>query len=373
MKDPNIAVVTSLTVAASIFWIVLRTILLRRIKFKKPFKDLPTPPDPHWLFGHLSLLRSFQNPRKGPKALLDHCNEYGQIGIWIGFKPVLFVTQAEDARTILNHEYIRQTPKILSKHATMFLGKNNIGQLQGQEWRLHRRAIHQSMTPSVLAESRQTMVDAVHTLVESIKNRMKETSSSLLEIDVEPLMKMITIDIFGMTALNIDLGCCKNLKPSPIANAFEFLLEELTKRIFEDPLSIPNRLYSLPTVRNRRHKQQRTLLRNFLSARIQDKKEKNDTKDNDLLSNLLAAHGNIDNTGRTSEQTLNDTLLALLFAGYDTTSITLTYALYLLARNPNVAKLCLEEITSLPLHAPVKELVYCRAVLYETLRLYPPG
>lgn len=35
-----------------------------------------------------------------------------------------------------------------------------------------------------------------------------------------------------------------------------------------------------------------------------------------------------------SDEALQDNLITLLFAGYDTTSITLTLAVYLLSRNP---------------------------------------
>ena len=43
-------------------------------------------------------------------------------------------------------------------------------------------------------------------------------------------MKMITIYIFGQAALSRDLGCCQNLKPSPIAEAFDYMGEVLSRR-----------------------------------------------------------------------------------------------------------------------------------------------
>ena len=69
-------------------------------------------------------------------------------------------------------------------------------------------------------------------------------------------------------------------------------------------------------------------------------------------------------------------MMSLLFAGYDTTSITLTYALYFLATEPQVEQYCLEEIEQVMNKCgslDPDKLIYCRGVINETLRLYPPG
>ncbi|KAL1768869.1 cytochrome P450 3A9 [Sigmodon hispidus] len=68
-----------------------------------------------------------------------------------------------------------------------------------------------------------------------------------------------------------------------------------------------------------------------------------------------------------------------IIAGYDTTSSTLAFALYLLATHPDVQKKLQEEIdAALPNKAPpnydkVMELEYLDMVLNEILRLYPVG
>jgi cytochrome P450 len=66
-------------------------------------------------------------------------------------------------------------------------------------------------------------------------------------------------------------------------------------------------------------------------------------------------------------------MMSLLFAGYDTTSITLTYALYLISQHALVESRCLDEINSLSSFDTLDDLGYCRGALYETLLLFPPG
>ncbi|XP_029968579.1 sterol 26-hydroxylase, mitochondrial [Salarias fasciatus] len=67
----------------------------------------------------------------------------------------------------------------------------------------------------------------------------------------------------------------------------------------------------------------------------------------------------------------------LLLAGVDTTSNTLIWALYQLSKNPEVQNRLYEEVSSigpvdrLPSAADVTVLPYLRAVIKETLRMYP--
>ena len=79
--------------------------------------------------------------------------------------------------------------------------------------------------------------------------------SHCMQMDVWPLMKMITIDIFEKFALSTDLECSKNLKASLIAETFDFILSELTRRA-RQPLAPSNFFYRLPNTANRRLREQ---------------------------------------------------------------------------------------------------------------------
>jgi cytochrome P450 len=74
---------------------------------------------------------------------------------------------------------------------------------------------------------------------------------------------------------------------------------------------------------------------------------------------------------------LRDEAATLFMAGHETTASTLAWAWYLLAKAPWAELAVQREIESVcgdrpPTFEDVQGLVYCRAVVEETLRLYPP-
>ncbi len=96
----------------------------------------------------------------------------------------------------------------------------------------------------------------------------------------------------------------------------------------------------------------------------------------DMLSRLLTAKDPDTGTGMSDAQAL-DEVKSLILAGHETTSLTLSWALYLLSRHPDVeARLVDETRRVLGGRAPTAEdlpkLEYTRMVLSETMRLYPP-
>jgi cytochrome P450 len=96
----------------------------------------------------------------------------------------------------------------------------------------------------------------------------------------------------------------------------------------------------------------------------------------DLLSALMTAR---DEDGEHLEaRELRDQLLTLYLAGHETTSHALTWTLYLLSQNPQVAaRLATEHARvlcgRLPTFDDVAAMPYTEQVIKEALRLYPPA
>ncbi|KAJ7721345.1 cytochrome P450 [Mycena maculata] len=103
-----------------------------------------------------------------------------------------------------------------------------------------------------------------------------------------------------------------------------------------------------------------------LNAEPKDSKKEAET----LLSHLLQ--------GTDDKQIIRDEILNILVAGRDTTSATLTFAVYMLAEHPDMTRRLRGEIldkigsSRRPTHDDMKTMPYLRAFINETLRLYPP-
>jgi cytochrome P450 len=94
----------------------------------------------------------------------------------------------------------------------------------------------------------------------------------------------------------------------------------------------------------------------------------------DMLSLLLDTYRD----ANISERELRDECVAMIFAGYETTSNALTWTWYLLSQNPDAEEKLYRELDSvlrerLPTAADIPVLRYTEMVLAESVRMYPPG
>jgi cytochrome P450 len=123
----------------------------------------------------------------------------------------------------------------------------------------------------------------------------------------------------------------------------------------------------VPTPTNYRFRRAVRTLHATIDAEVSDA-ENSDGIDN-LLGVMLAA-------GVDPEQ-IRDELIALLFAGYDSTATALTVTLGLIANNPDVQRRLRRELRESlsgqpPTPDDLEQLSFLDAVVRESLRLYPP-
>jgi cytochrome P450 len=96
----------------------------------------------------------------------------------------------------------------------------------------------------------------------------------------------------------------------------------------------------------------------------------------DLLSMLLAARDE-DGSQMTDHQ-LRDEVMTLFLAGHETTALTLSWAWFLLAQNPDVEEQFHAELAEvlgdrLPTVADLPRLQFTEKIAKESMRLYPPA
>jgi cytochrome P450 len=121
----------------------------------------------------------------------------------------------------------------------------------------------------------------------------------------------------------------------------------------------------------------RRALDRIIHAQIERRRREPDPGAADILGMLIEARDE-DETGFTDSE-VRDQLMTLLFAGHDTSSSTLSFLLYELARHPDALARVLEEQDRVLGGQPptteqlIGELPQLDMAVDETLRLYPPA
>jgi cytochrome P450 len=109
----------------------------------------------------------------------------------------------------------------------------------------------------------------------------------------------------------------------------------------------------------------------LLLSEIAARRQKGESGD-DILSLMMSAR--YEDGGSMSDTDLRDELLTLLFAGHETTAISLAWAFYWLARQPEDMERLLSEIDALgpdPEPDAIAALPFLDAVCHEALRMHP--
>ena len=130
----------------------------------------------------------------------------------------------------------------------------------------------------------------------------------------------------------------------------------------------------LPVVR--RFQAARAQLDTIVYGMIEARRRDSRTPHDDLLAMLLAARD--EHGAPMDDEQIRDEAMTIFLAGHETTANALTWAWYLLARNPAAAERMQAEIDAelggrTPTAADVARLPYTTDVFAETLRLYPPA
>jgi cytochrome P450 len=159
------------------------------------------------------------------------------------------------------------------------------------------------------------------------------------------------------------------------AGAIGRALDDAVALFSRGSVPLADRLLWLPLPSNRRFVRARAYLDAVIYRLIAERRA--DGRDHgDLLSLLLRTHEEGTGGGMTDRQ-LRDEALTLFVTAFDTVSLALTWTWYLLAQHPAEVTLLEQELDRVvpgrfPTADDLPDLGYTRAVVAESLRLFPP-
>uniref|UniRef100_A0A665TZK8 unspecific monooxygenase n=1 Tax=Echeneis naucrates TaxID=173247 RepID=A0A665TZK8_ECHNA len=294
--------------------------------------------------------------RKGITTFDEECfNKYGKTwGIFDGRQPVLCITDPGMIKTVLIKECY-----------SLFTNRRNLrlnGQLydavsiaEDDQWRRIRSVLSPSFTSGRLKEMFSIMKHHSANLIRSM-NKKAEKGEAL---DLKEFFGPYSMDVVTSTAFSVDIDSLNNPSDPFVTNIKKMLkfdfLDPLLLTLFSPSLHLFLKNWSFPF----------SLLANqsrvdFLQLMIDSQKNNEVGQDKGLSDHEILSQAMI-----------------FLFAGYETSSSSLTFLAYNLATNPHTMKRLQEEIDStFSNKAPIEyqalmQMEYLDSVINESLRLYP--
>src|SRR5215469_6416694 len=225
----------------------------------------------------------------------------------------------------------------------------------GEVWLHHRRLAQ----PAFSAERLPAFVETVRRNASQMASSWRDGEIRDVYPDLIDLcMKNVTESMFGVD--DEELAC--------IVRALAATCHELVHAVFKVLRPLP---FRFPSQLLRRVENERDALDEYL-GRVIEKRRTGPPRD-DLLGLMLSG---TTHHPPLSRQAIIDESVTLLLAGHETTAASLVWALYLLALHPQEADALAAALSprlqgSPPSYTDLEHLESLRAVLDETLRLYP--
>lgn len=286
----------------------------------------------------------------------------------LGPYPIAYVGRPADVRAVLD----TRLPGVAERgrffeEISRVIGPSALVVARGEEHRRLRRLLAPAFRAEQVAGYAQTMVDATEELtagwVDGAEIELTRAASALTFV-------IASRALFGLPG-------------SEHLDDFLVVLEEGSRGFYR--IVLPRRVSEalwqnrLSRVNRRLYAAQAHLdafVAELIAARRAEPSPARGERPPNLLDVMLAAR---DGSGRAlADDELRDQVVTFLFAGHETTAQALVWALVQLSANPAVEAALASELGSVlrgrpPRHADLPELGYTRAVVRETLRLFPPA
>jgi cytochrome P450 len=244
------------------------------------------------------------------------------------------------------------------------IGDTSLFLAEGADWRWQRRAV----APIFRHETLLSFVPIFATMAQRQVERWRAVQSAG-PIDAAAAMTHTTFEIIVETML----GGSASLDAERYSRA-------LTDNFNTIPWHIIYAMFSLPDWMPYPHRRRAMQSRDFLHRdirRIVESRRSTQSSQPDLLNLLLAARDH--ETGRSmSDDEVVTNLLTFIIAGHETTAVALTWTLWLLAKDQATQQRVFDEARAVTgdqlIDAThVEGLSFCRQVIEEAMRLFPPA
>jgi len=300
------------------------------------------------------MLRGFTAIRSNPLQFLERTQaRYGDLVAFpVPGSPALLVNDPQDVRHVLAGNAANWRKNTVQYAALARATGPGLLAVSDDRWLGRRRVAQPAFHHGRLAH----IGDSVLRAAQRVSRSWAELGAGG-EVEVDALAQAATLDVIGRTLFDHDLAD----STEKLVAATDLAAELIVSR-GRAVIPVPE---WLPTPGNARLKAAVRDLDQVCRALIEDRRSRGvGDDDHDLLGLLLAAG--------LPDDAVRDELVTMVVAGHETVASALTWTLLLMAQHPTAQGLVREEVRSRrggdPAGGP-----FLRAVVDESLRLYPPG
>ncbi|WP_266368559.1 cytochrome P450 [Tellurirhabdus rosea] len=287
------------------------------------------------------------------------------VGLRIANRNLTVTLTPDDAKYILQENNKNYHKSEAYRVLQLFLG-NGLLTSEGEFWRRQRRLAQPAFHRQRLA----LLVDTMNEETRELVGRW-QTHDPHLPVDISGEMMKLALAIVTRSLFSSNVKQHIDTLSGPINQIIEFAYEALY-----DFVRIP---LKYPTPRNRRYLRAVDKIEAVIYEMINQRRaEQGSVRHDDLLEMLMEVQD--EETGeRMTDQQLRDEVTTIFMAGHETTANALSWALYLLAKHPDVVQKLRHEFDRVlgpdgqPTAENLRELTYTMQVIHETMRLYPPA
>lgn len=307
----------------------------------------------------LALLRSFV---EGHAVLIASGGRISRITFgpkWL-VPPIVLVATPQGAHDVLSRrDAVSDRGRSTAMVQMRTLMGGNLLDLPHDQWLPRRRALQPMFTKSHVPRYAGHMATAAQMVAERWRD------GQLVDLDIES--RALTLRALGRSVFGLDLDERADSVGPALRTALGWIADRASR-----PLNLPQ---FVPTAGQRRAREASATLQR-LAAEILTSVRADPDVDAPLVRALVDASDPATGRALTDEEICHELVLFML-AGHDTTSTTLTYALWALGRHPDLQQRVYDEVAALggrPLTPEdVPALGYTVRVLHEALRLCPPA
>ncbi len=309
----------------------------------------------HWLLGDLP---EFQRDMLGLYAGMARLGDVTTVRfMWVD---TFLLSHPDLVKHVLqdnNRNYVRNAFLIGTLKPINGL---NLFTADGDSWLNRRRLMQPAFHRQRIASFGPVIVDCARAMLDRWEGRS--------DLAVEQEMMTVTLQVAGRALFSRDLLG----ESEQLGEAFGTISEYVNYR-FRTPFAPPG---WWPDRHNRALRAALAIHDRVIYDLIRERRALRE-QPADLLGMLIEARDADTGQGMTDDE-LRREISVMMFAGHETTAVTLTWALYLLSQNPQAQQRLEEEVDSVldgrePAMEDLPKMAYTRRVIDETLRLYPPA